>query len=55
MKSNKWIMIAAAVMCVLLLCAIKIVPTVYLSYGGEHNVDVSYRGAQVSADTLTIT
>ena len=55
MKSRKLIVLVAAIMCGLLLCAFAVIPTVRLSYGGEHNVDVSYRGAQFSKDKLTIT
>ena len=42
-------------MCGLLLFAFTVIPTVRLSYDGEHNVDVSYRDAQFSEDKLTLT
>ncbi len=53
MKSNIFKVISST-MCVLVLCTFKIIPTVSLSHDEAHNIDISYRNAQISNGKLTI-
>lgn len=54
MKSKKWLLLLISIISLLLLCAFAVIPSIRLSDGKGQIIDVSYRAAQASKDSLTL-